>query len=233
MSQKVLISYSQSPLYSIHSYWDDSFTIYNEKSSEFSTLTGSELWLDAYIDLYDPRLTKPEYLYQFFARIHQICDESKIHTIRILRNYSYTSTYSMINKVFYLYHSFVNFFVQAYNVYPIYIPDILSNTYKNHPYNQLKNSNRIEWSLNSIFRVIQDEDIITNLLDNDLKKESIMISGMKVSLADLNDKIIQVFGKNSILLENAYEVYIQEPKSDRILSDLNYNLESALIHQLT
>lgn len=233
MNQKILISYSQSPLYSLHSYWNDSFTIIDEKFNDFSQLKGKELWIDAYIDLYDPRLVKPEYLYHFFARIHQICDDVDIQTIRILRNYSYSSTNTTLNKIFYLYRSFVHFFIKAYGVLPIYIPDVLNTSYKHHPYNQLKNSTQVEWSKKSLFRVIQEKDIIMNLLDQQLEKEAVIISGIKVSLVDLNNKIIQIFGRPPVVLENAYEIHLQEPHHGQILSELNYNLESALIQQLS
>lgn len=232
MDQKILVSYSQSPLRTLNSHWGDSFTIYDEKLNNFSQLEGAELWLDAYIDLYDPKLKKPEYLYQFFARIHQICDECTISEKRILINFPNSCTQSELNKVFYLYNSFTNFFIKAYEVHPIYIPDILNDSYKHHPFNQLKKQTSLPWSQKSIFRVIEGEDIISNILSVELDKKSAMISGIKVSLIDLQDKITQIFGNPPTQIENAYQIQSLEPKCDLILSDLNYNLESALIHQL-
>ncbi|MGL5956442.1 MAG: hypothetical protein ACRC0X_07575 [Brevinema sp.] len=228
----VLLSYSQSPLQNIKAYFEDSILILDEKFTDFSHLDAEELWLDAYIDLYDPRLIKPEYLYQFFARIHQICDETPIACKRILRNYSYSSSYTTLNKVFYLYRAFSEFFVKAYQVLPIYIPDILNKQYPYHPYNQLKYADSILWKSASLFRVIHGNDIFTNLQDHPLNQEAVILSGMKVSFLDLHDKVEQIFGRKGIQLENAYDICVEEPTTGQVLSEINYNLESLLITQL-
>ncbi|MGL4677035.1 MAG: hypothetical protein ACRCWI_05155 [Brevinema sp.] len=227
-----LLSYSQSPLQGIKPYLEDFVLVLDEKFTDFAHLEGEELWLDAYIDLYDPRLIKPEYLYQFFARIHQICDEVPIHRKRILINYFYSSSFIPLNKVFYLYKAFSEFFIKAYQVLPIYIPDILNKQYYYHPYNQLQYADSIMWKRSSLFRVIHGNDIISNLRGYSLNHEAVILSGIQVSFLDLCNKVEQIFGKKNIQLENAYDIYIEEPTIGQILSEINYNLESSLITQI-
>ncbi len=228
---KLLVSYSQSPIYNIlKTYLDDTFVVVDEKFNDFSQVNPEELWFDTYIDLYDPRLINYEYLYQFFARIHQICDETPGIPKKMLRNYTYTSSHKKLNQVFYLYHSFSDFFINGYEVLPIYIPDILNKEYHHHPYNQLKRNEYTEWEKSSLFRVIHQEDVVSHLYD--LQHEACAFAGIKVSFGDLYDKIEQIFGKINSEIEDAYDISIKEPHKIKIISDTDYNLESILIDQL-
>ncbi len=228
---KVLVTYSQSPLYNIlKSYLDDGFEVVDEKFNNFSQLNPEELWFDTYIDLYDPRLIKYEYLYQFFARIHQICDEMPNTPKKMLRNYSYYSSLKQLNKVFYLYHSFSDFFINGYDVLPIYVPDILNKEYKYHPYNQLKRNEHTEWDKSSLFKVIHQEDMINNL--QNISQEALILEGVKVSFEDLRSKIEQIFGRVNSEIENSYDISVIEPQHGKRISEVDYNLESILIDQL-
>lgn len=230
-----IITYSQSPLRSIMPMLDsqDHIHILDEKCEDISLSNLKELWIDAYIDLFDPRLNDPQYLYQFFARIHQICEESTVPCKRILRNFFYHTSHPSLKKVFYLYHHFVCFFEEGYGVNPIYIPDLLGDCYRYHPYNQIKKSDlALLWNQKSLFRVIHENDIVHNLLQNTLSEDVVILQGMKVSLVDLFDKISQVFGKRTNVIDNAYELTVQDHLKGQTLSEINYNLESICIQQL-
>lgn len=235
MNNIIIITYSQSPLKCLMPYFalQDHIQVLDEKFTQFDQLKGQEIWLDTYLDLYDPRLINPDYLYQFFARIHKICDQIKSPKIRFFQNFTYTTTYTPLKKVFYLYQSFVQFFPKAYDGIPIVLPDILDSSYRYHPFNQLKNSKApILWSNNSLFRIIHKNDIVSNLMDNILGEEMVILSGLKVSILDLYNKVSQIFGKNDTPLDNAYEIIINDNIQGQILSDINYNLESICITQL-
>ena len=235
MDKIIIISYSQSPLIDLMPYFSsqDNIQVLDEKVSDLTSIECEELWIDAYIDLYDPRLENPDYLYQFFARIHKICDQSKISKIRMLQNYPHTTTYPLLKKVFYLYHSFVSFFPRAYGVYPIFVPDILDKSYRYHPYNQLKYSQSpILWANKSLFRIIHKNDIATNLLTYTLNNEPVIIGGLKVSILDLHERVSHIFGKKDSLLDDAYDIIIDDTIKGQILSEINYNLESICINQL-
>lgn len=228
-----IITYSQSPLKKIMPYFNDNVQIFDEKFTDFDSLDVKELWLDTYVDLYDPRLTKHEYLYQFFARIHRICDETPKIKKRFLRNFTYKTTDPTLHKVFYLYYSFVLFFDSGYGISPIYIPDILDKDYPYHPYNQLlKGDSVLPWNKNSQFRVIHFNDIVTNLKNISLDNDTIIIQGMKVSLIEMCDKINQIFGSKEHTFENAYDIFVDDDLEGQILTEINYNLESICIQQL-
>jgi len=236
MSKINIISYSSSPLQKIMPYFEiqDEIQIFNEKDSSFiGDLNKGELWLDAYIDLYDPKLNDSNYLYQFFLRIEKLCERFNSNkNIRILQNFQYSTTYPALNKVFYLYKVLIRYIIYIYEAYPILIPDILDQYYKYHPYNIILNNPKdLLWNKHSLFRVIHPNDIIHNLL-NPLPKEGIAINGIKVGLSDIHHKIKQIFGTYSQKYEEAYTITIEDDHKYQVLLDINYNLESICITQL-
>ncbi len=233
-TQKIaIITYSQSPLRTIMPYFDNDVLIFDEKFIDFNSLDVKELWLDTYIDLYNPRLIKHDYLYQFFARIHGICDASSKIKKRFLRNFTYNTTDPDLYKVFSLYYSFVQFFDHGYGISPIYIPDVLNKEYRYHPYHRLLQDDQVlQWNKNSLFRVIHFHDIITNLKNISLDNQTIILQGIKINLVDMCAKINQVFGNKRHIFENAYDIFVDDNLDGQILTEINYNLESICIQQL-
>ncbi len=230
MYRAVLLTYSNSPLLS--EAYDDTILVLDEKFKDYDTLKAEELWLDAYVDLYDERLKNYECLYGFFARVHTICDNSKITRKKLFRNYPYVTTETSLNKVFRLHDTFCGFFDEAYSARPVFVPDIMGGAYPNHPYNKLINADSVEWTKNSIFRFIHKDDALSNITDNDFKDEPYMILGMKSGLGELENSINRVFGGSKAEIQGFYDIQIKEPSVSGVLPDINYNIESALISQL-
>lgn len=233
-----IITYSSSPLKKIMPFFDiqDDIDIYDEKTlKDIKSLYSNELWFDCYIDLYNPKLEDPNYLHQFFIRIQELCNQIQMNqftTIRILQNYSYRTSYSNLNKVFCLYTSLVNFFPKAYPIYSLLIPDILDDCYKYHPYNKIiHNPETLLWDMKSLFRVIHPHDIVHNLL-TPLDKQTLAISGLKVGMLDLYNKVQRIFGMSIKSCDEAYIITIQDNIPIKVLSQIHYNLESICITQL-
>ncbi len=156
---------------------------------------------------------------------------AKISKKKLLRNYPYASTDTSLNRVFKLHHSFCGFFEDAYSARALYIPDIIGNIYPCHPCNSLKNSESVEWTRSSSFRMIHMDDVISNIKTG-LKDEPYMILGVKISLAELNNSLIRVFGEGAADIKDFYDIQIIEPHDSNVIPDINYNIESALISHL-
>lgn len=239
-SDVMIVTYSQGVLQKIIPFFElhSNITIVDEKTPiDFSNISQlDEVWIDAYVDLYDPRLIDPCYLYHFFLRLQEILNNidknSFKPTIRLLLNFYHHSTYSELNKIFLLYQSFTAFLLKAYDLYAVFIPDILDSSYKYHPYHQIAYKNLL-WNRRSLFRVIHPNDIVYNLLEEPLQKSDYVITGLKVGLADMCDKVYQIFGNKPASFDEAYLIEVDDNITGILLSEYHYNLETICMLQIT
>ncbi|MGL4366939.1 MAG: hypothetical protein ACRCTQ_01455 [Brevinemataceae bacterium] len=238
-SSIAIVSYQKSPLQTIMPFFElqPDINVFDEKSMVSETPKFKEIWIDAYIDLYDSCLFEPEYLYYFFLRIHQIIN--KFHKtssiIRIFQNFSYQSNHTELNKVFALYHMFTQFFDTFDNVFPIILPDILNTSYKNHPCTELLNHyfDQLVWEKKSLFRIIHPNDIVYNLLENQIPKSPVVLGGIKVSMLDIYQTVEKILGIVPDKFEYSYMIDICDDLPYHNFSNIHYNLETILISYLS
>ncbi|MGL4388269.1 MAG: hypothetical protein ACRCTJ_02600 [Brevinema sp.] len=240
MKEVVIITYKQGILQTIMPFFDlqKQITIIDEtdKIEDVFQHTMHEIWIDGYIDLYDPRLQDPQYLHQFFIRLQNILNsiqKSRIKVlVRILRNFYYDTTHPELKKVFLLYRSLMNFIKQAYEVFEVMVPDILHSSYIHHPYHEIKNKSLL-WNLHSSFQIIHQNDIVYNLLEHQPDKNHCVISGIRVGMGDICEKSFQIFGQKPQHFDDAYLITVQDIPPIISLDQNHYNLEMIFMNQLS
>ncbi|MGL4394231.1 MAG: hypothetical protein ACRCS8_03300 [Brevinema sp.] len=240
MKEITIITYRHSVLEAIMPFFDlqNNITILDEKADLDLCLERmvDEIWIDAYIDLYDPRLEDPQYLHHFFIRLQNILNKTQKAKfkplVRIMRNFYYDTSHVELKKVFGLYRYSIEFLKYAYEVFEIMVPDILHESYKFHPYHDMKKSSLI-WNIHSTFQIIHQNDIVYNILEHTLDKEGVMISGIRVAMADICQKSEQIFGEKPSSFEEAYLITVQDLPQILSLDENHYNLETIFMGQLS
>lgn len=239
----VIISRSNSPLNSLknffraHNHW---LVLDEADFSQLSSISAEELWIDSCVDLYRFGFENIAYFYRFFSSLHYFLESArkKFKTVRLIRYFAYDTDFDILKKNFSFYQTFVDFFQKAYNIFPLYIPEILE--YTAHPTNLFqriifelasKNSITIPWKKNSTFSVVSIDDIFSNLADNNLTQSSVSVNGLDVCLGDVVQSALVIWG-GTANFEEAYSINKYPLSQVQELNNISYSLEDMLISML-
>lgn len=239
----VIISRSDSPLNSLKNFFrahNHCLVLDEADFSQLSSISAEELWIDSCVDLYRFGFENTAYFYRFFSSLHYFLESArkKFKTVRLIRYFAYDTDFDILKKNFSFYRTFVDYFQEAYHIFPLYIPEILE--YTAHPTNLFQriifelvseNSIIIPWKKDSTFSVISVDDIFSNLADDDLTQNPISINGLNVCLGDVLQSAVVIWG-GTVNFEEAYTINKCHPSQIQELNNISYSLEDMLISML-
>ena len=167
-----------------------------------------ELWIDTTIDYFNPPSTIE--LYRFFAEVHTVIEQWRASKVRLLLSTPYETGEPSIKKTVTLVEGMTQIYQKIYNVYPIYLPELLESQ-SQHPACQIltafheKQDLKLLWSEDSKISLLPARYCAEHLLDI-LPDSPCRIEGISCNLKQFEEKSAIFWSGLPVVYENAYSL---------------------------